>query len=230
MEKLHDKHRFRLKERFIENGLESFSDHEVIELLLFFSIPRVNTNLIAHRLMKRFGTLSEVFEAEYSDLCKVEGVGPSSAMLIKLMTPLFKRYTEDKKSSRKKFESREEIGKFLVNHYLGESREKVVLLLFDASLRMTGVITVHEGSVNSSDINPSRIAELVFTRRASSFAIAHNHPGGTTDSSESDKYITFQIYQAFSGFDVKFRDHFIIAGGEYSTILSESLAYFAPAK
>ncbi|MBQ7161103.1 MAG: RadC family protein [Clostridia bacterium] len=223
MEKLHDKHRLRLREKFLCYGLDSFADHEVIELLLFYSRPRVNTNPIAHALLNRFGSLSDVFEADPEDLMSVKGVGEASASLIKLMLPIMKRYESDRVRSRDVYASKEKIGGYLVNRFIGETREKVLLVLFDASDHIIDVVCVHEGSVTSSDINPNKIAEIVFSRRAAGFVVAHNHPGGRTEPSKIDLLMTRELYKAFSGFDVRLREHFIIAGKEYRPILDETL-------
>ena len=72
---MHDGHRQRLKDRFLREGIDNFEDHNILELLLFFGIPRRDTNTLAHNLMEKFGTLSGVFEAPFEELCKVKGTG-----------------------------------------------------------------------------------------------------------------------------------------------------------
>ena len=89
---LHEGHRQRLKERFIKNGLSDFEDHNVLELLLFYSVPRSDTNELGHKLLKKFGSLSNVFDAPVDELCKVEGIGLHSATLIKLIPELCNLY------------------------------------------------------------------------------------------------------------------------------------------
>ena len=93
---VHEGHRQRIRERFLKEGLENFHDHNILELLLFHSIPVKDTNEEAHALINRFGSLSEVFDADYEELCKVKGIGERSALLIKLMPELFREYEKDK--------------------------------------------------------------------------------------------------------------------------------------
>ena len=77
----HDGHRSRMRSRFIETGLNSFEDHEVLELLLFYGQPRKNTNETAHALLNRFGSLHQVFNASIADLQEVEGVSDINVFL-----------------------------------------------------------------------------------------------------------------------------------------------------
>ena len=223
MENIHANHRQRMKTRFRENGLDGFSDHEVLEILLYFAVPRVNTNETAHLLLQRFGTLSGVFEAGYDELRKVKNVGDASAVLLSLISPLSRRYELDRVRTRKTYATVDEVGRFLLTHYIGSTRERVELLLFDAKFRMTDIVTLHEGAVNSSDINPEKVAEEVFSHRASSFILAHNHPGGSCVPSETDLHVTYEIYKSFMNFNIVMRDHILVAGNEYCGILAKSL-------
>lgn len=79
---LHEGHRKRLKARYERAGLLDFADHEILELMLFEFLPRVDTNPIAHRLLDRFGTLDRVFAASEQELCEVEGIGPKTAKML----------------------------------------------------------------------------------------------------------------------------------------------------
>ena len=214
-----------MKERFLREGLDGMSDHEVLELILFYARPRVNTNVIAHELLHRFGSLSGVMEADREELVTVDGVGENSALMIKLMTLVFRRYEMDRRKDKRRFVSLDSVGKYLVNYYIGASREKVIVMLLDPMQRLIDVVTLHEGAVTSSDINPDKLADTVFRNRASSFILAHNHPGGSVEPSVSDMLLTYEIFNAFKGFSVKFREHIIVSGDLFRGILSESLAY-----
>jgi DNA repair protein RadC len=87
-ENLHKAHRLRLKERFLQQGLDGFEDHLVLELILFYAIPRIDVNGLAHELLNRFGSLHGVLDASVDDLRKVRGVGENAALLIKLIPSL----------------------------------------------------------------------------------------------------------------------------------------------
>ena len=91
----HDGHRKRLKARFVKSGLDDFEPHNVLELLLFYSIPRKDTNPIAHKLISRFGSLSGVFDAKPEELMKVDGITENTAVLISMVPQLARKYLKD---------------------------------------------------------------------------------------------------------------------------------------
>lgn len=224
---IHKEHRLRMKKRFRENGLEGFSDHEVLELLLFFGIPFKNTNDIAHHLINRFGSLSGVLETEYTDLLEIDGIGENTGTLLKFIPELFRRYSVDKRVNGSRFLDLHDIGEYLVNSYIGTVRERVDILLFDSGMRLIAHLELSEGSFEGSLLDSGRLAEIVFSHHAISFALAHNHPSGTVDPSDADLMITREIYKAFIPFKKYMISHFIVANGEYADILPKAISFFA---
>ena len=111
---IHDGHRQRLKQRFLEEGLESFTDIQVLELLLFFSVPRQDTNPIAHALLDHFGSLYQVLEAPVEELRKVKGVGDQSALLLSLMNDVARYYQVDRTMREKILPTVQACGEYLV--------------------------------------------------------------------------------------------------------------------
>ena len=124
----HEKHRSRMRKKYRENGLDSFADHEVLELLLFYALPRVNVNDIAHELMSRFGTLDRVFEADEAELREVPGIGENTALLISMMPDMARRYALARNSGKLQMSDGDSVARYLVNYYIGQTREKVNLL------------------------------------------------------------------------------------------------------
>lgn len=112
-EDLHNEHKKRLRMRFLEQGGESFYDHEILEMLLSYAIVRGNTNDIAHRLINQFGSLDGVFEANYEDLLKVDGVGEKSATIIKMQFELFRVYETSKYRIKNEEYTTEKVVKYL---------------------------------------------------------------------------------------------------------------------
>ena len=156
-ENLHEGHRGRLKERFLEQGIDSFEPHNILELLLFYSIPRKDTNEIAHELLKSFGTLKGVFDADFNDLIKVDGIKENSATLLKLIPAIARAYATDKYSSNYVFDTAEKAGEFFLDKYVGEKNEIIYLLLLNNKFEMLDLVKLHEGSVNSAQISPRRV-------------------------------------------------------------------------
>ena len=221
---LHNEHRKRMKEQFLNNGLDSFSDHEVLELLLFFSIPRHNTNETAHKLMNRYGSLSAVLDASFTDLVKQPGIGAHSATLFTLMSQLVRRYTLDKLNGKRVFKTMDEICELAINHFIGQTEEHVELYMFDAAMKLIAHIPIQKGSPNSASLNPQIIAESIFSYNAVNFVICHNHPSGNLEPSDFDLRVTREIYKAFLPMNKRLVDHVIIADGKYNLLLQKSLS------
>ena len=121
-----------MKNLFLKNGLDYFEPHTVLELLLYYSIPMKDTNPVAHRLLEKFGSFSAVFDAPIEELSKVEGVGKSTAVLIKLIPQLSRRYQEDLDRDKNVIFSYDEAGGYLLKKFIGRQNEVVVLMLLDS--------------------------------------------------------------------------------------------------
>ena len=207
---LHEGHRQRLKNRFLESGLDDFQPHNILELLLFYSIPRKDTNDIGHELIEKFGSLSAVFDANVEDLVQVDYITENSATLIKLIPALSRAYLIDKNSHIKQFSNIEYIKKFLLGLFHGEKTEKVYVFFLSNGFDLLGYEKVHDGSVNSSSLDARRVIELVFKYNASMIMIAHNHPNGTAFPSMEDITTTGQLSTIFAPFSVPIVEHFIV--------------------
>lgn len=203
-------HRERMKQRYLANGLKGFQPHEIIELLLFFSIPRCDTNKIAHELIDQYGSIEGVLNAEIEDLCKLKGVGMNSAILLHLMPDIFKAYQMSRNDKRLKFKNTKELKAYLESLYTGDVEEKVHVLCFDASSKLINVEEAGKGSVNAVNIDVRTIAEIALRNRASSIAIAHNHPDGDPTPSNHDVYYTNKLQKALRMLDIELTDNFIV--------------------
>ena len=216
---MHKDHRKHTKARFLSEGLDSFEPHNVLELLLFYSIPQKDTNETAHMLINRFGSLSAVFDAPYDDLLTVPGISEHSATLIKLIPAISRRYAMEKNSKVTKLSSIEDIGKYLVARYLGVTEETVLLLLLDNKFGLIDCVKVHEGSVNSSAITMRKLIETALFKRASMVVLAHNHPSGVALPSSDDLFTTQQVKRAFDLVEIGMLAHIIVAGDTFTNIL-----------
>ena len=216
---IHEGHRERLKKRFRENGLDSFSEFQILELLLFYIIPRRDTNPIAHRLIERFGSLHQVLEAPVEELEKVEGIGPNAALLLSLITSVARAYMVSKAEPPRILRTIEECGEYMKSLFIGRRMEVVYLLCLDAKCKVLGCREVGEGSVNSANISTRRIVEIALGLNASSVILAHNHPSGIAIPSEEDILTTKRVASALSTVDIQLVDHIIVADEDYVSML-----------
>lgn len=220
---MHEGHRERVKAKFLQNGLDNFESHNILELLLYNVIPRKDTNIIAHKLLDTFGSLSGVFDAPYEELLKVEGIGSSAATLIKLIPQLCRHYLDDKQHDKNRIYNTESAGKMLLHKYIGRTNEVVVLLLLDSKGRQIYCGVVNEGSVNTVPIYVRRIMELAVRYNAAAAILSHNHPSGNTMPSAGDISSTKEVYKALAVVHVRLNDHIIVVDGDYFSMADSGL-------
>lgn len=215
----HADHRQRMKDRFLENGLDIFDEHQVIELLLFFGIPRRDTNVIAHRLIKRFGSLRDVLDAPYEELLTVDGIGEHAATLIKLSAELSRRYLISESLDTERFDTVEKLGKFLINLFLGKRNEEVYLLTFNGKMEMLSCDKLADGLSNLVSFSVKPLIESAILTHASGIVLAHNHPGGIASPSGSDISLTDQLMYMCDQISIPLIEHFVVAGNSYYPII-----------
>ena len=214
---VHDGHRERLRGRFIEHGLDSFNELNALELLLFYAIPRKDTNPIAHALLDRFGSLNGVFEASIRELTEVDGIGESAAALIKLLPQIVKKSISTRSGSKPLIATAKQAAEYLIPRFLYEKDEFFLLLCLDSAKRLISCTEIGRGVVSSVDINVRRVAETALKERATYVLISHNHPDGNALPSREDDYVTQQVCSAMRAISIPVTDHLIISGNNYSS-------------
>lgn len=216
---VHSGHRERTRTRFLVSAGHGFADHEILECLLFFSIPRVNTNEIAHRLLDVFGSLEGVFSADYEKLIAVKGCKQSTAFLIKLVGHIIMRINFSPYRDKKNFKSIVEVGEFLIAYFKGLSEEHFAVMLFDSAMNLLEFCDMSKGGANGASADPVNVARLALNQNASVVIIAHNHLSGNTIPGSADKELTNKINASLSAIGVHLLDHVIVSGNAYSTTL-----------
>ncbi len=212
---MHEGHRKRMKMRFMKDGIDSFEPHQVLELLLFYSIPRRDTNELAHELLKKYGSLSGVFEADPKDLAKIPGIGENTAFLLSLIPQLARRYTNDKWGDKPELNSSTKAGNYAVSLFGGRTYEAFYIICLDAQNRVNYSELVHEGTINEAPVYPRLLVEAAIRHKANSVILAHNHPGGTLNPSRADIEATRTICTALEAISIKVIDHIIVCGEKY---------------
>lgn len=213
---VHAGHRKRVRKMFLENGIpENIPEHQLLEYLLFYTIPRKDTNPLAHELLDAFGgSLVNVLEAPYRELIKIKGVTETTASLIKFILPLAKRYTREKADTKGFVKSNEDAVSHLTLKFFSETSEVVYLLCLDGRGKILDCPRLSKGDEISVAINPRTVVEQVIRTGATAVMLAHNHPKGFPLPSVADIEVTAAISAALSNIGVKFLDHIIVGNGE----------------
>ena len=212
---VHEGHRSRKKEQFRAHGLDAFADHEVLELLLYYAVPRQDTNPIAHRLMQKFDSLDAVFAADRAALEEVEGVGENASTLLTLIFPLMRRIRASAGAHETVLSDTEQAGAYFLDLFFGEREEKLYEACLDAKGRLLACHLVAEGDTDSVQLNMRKIVENALKCGASSVLLAHNHPSGVALPSDADVLVTHRIQEALAPLGIRLADHIIVADDDY---------------
>lgn len=213
MSGIHDGHRQRIKEQFINNGLQSFQPHQILEFLLFYSVPRSDTNEIAHNLLLKFGDLPSVFNAPYEELTKVEGITENSAVLIKMIPQLLSVYSVESNKTHP-LDSIDVITKYFNSIYLGVLTEQLRICCLDDKLNIVNSQVVEDGIVSAVPVNVRKIVELIYKSNCTFVILSHNHPNGMPVPSDADIEATRKLFTVFSQVGITLLDHIIVADGK----------------
>lgn len=220
----HKNHRSRLRKKYINGGSDSLEFHEILELLLFYSIPRKDTNVIAHQLEEKFdGSLANIFEASDKILAEVDGISEQTVLFFSLLKDITRLYNIDiaNKSTEKTDKKFHE--NYLIAHFTGKQKEEVVLLTLNGRMERISCDVVYVGSVNSTKVDINKMIKIALDNNASGVIIAHNHPNGPDYPSPEDLETTRRIEWLFSGISINFIDHYVVSDTKISSIKEKSI-------
>ncbi len=214
-ETIHKGHRERMRKRFLEHGLENFEEHEILELLLSFAIPRRDTNRLAHEILNEYKSLANVLDTDAEHLMQINGIGPNSAIFLSMIPHLMRAYEKSKRKRNNLLNSDESIGQYAVNLLHGKSNEEFALICIDSHryVHWSGIIT--KGTIDKIETYPRLVMSEVLKHNAKTVIFAHNHPSGSLAPSAADKATTKRLVEMLKEIDVVTLDHIIVSGNRF---------------
>lgn len=218
-EELHKNHRQRMYQKVEEYGLESLPAHEVLEYLLFFAIPRCNTNPIAHRLLERFGDFCQVLEASPDELAQVEGMGPASARFLHSLLQVSRYYQMEKRRQTKQLKTEEQAIEYVKPLFIGEREEVLYAVILDDKGTILRTRQVGRGVANAVEVSAGRLAKTALMAGGTSVILAHNHPAGLPIPSSEDIITTGKMVKALGILGIDLIDHIVVAGQEATSMV-----------
>lgn len=231
MGNIHEGHRDRIRQEFLQHGFDKNTPpHKILEILLFYCVQRADTNPIAHELIAKYGSVAAVLDAPVQELSSFKGLSERSAVLLKLIMPIAQRYIYDKQEQKPTFNSLDSIGKYVLGCFLGETKEKLGVMCLDAKGSMLDFALLGEGSLDSVGLSNRDLVKKALDSNATAVVLCHNHPNGIALPSDCDVALTRQAAQTLSGIGVQLIDHVIVADTDFvSMAQSEQYGYiFAP--
>lgn len=203
-------HRTRLRERLQKAGRQAFADHELLELLLTYVIPRKDTKPIAKALINRFGSFTAIFDQPQERLIEIKGIGPYTATFFQAIREFMVRYLEQEVEYAETISSPEDIANFIKTHLGANQRENLMILCLNDANKLLHHINVIEGTVDRAPFYPREVLKAALIYNATALIIVHNHPSGDPVPSENDHKITKRLEKLAQEFGIKVHDHLIV--------------------
>ena len=229
-EKDNQGHRERIREKFLNNGIDGFAEYEILELLLTYCIPRKDTKPIAKELLNKFKSLDNVFKADFDKLSAIDGLGKNSIAFLKLIGDLPSIIYKDELKNKKlvdketlKISNKDILLKYLRNKIGYEEIEKFYVLYLSSSNEVIEFEENSVGTLDRSSVYPREIYKKIINLNAKSVILAHNHPSDNITPSKCDIELTNEIAKGLKNFGALLIEHIIITKNSYFSFLEEGL-------
>ena len=220
-ENIHKDHRSRLKNQFLSNGGETLTDIQILELLLFFSIPQKDTNPLAHELINRFGSVKDVLFADTEALTSVSGIKDNTATLIKLVNYLFRFIS--KPSDVNIISSVFDAKSYCESLFKGVDVEQFYVICLSKENMIKNVKLIQSGTSDEMQVEIRNITKLAIESKSNRLIITHNHPYGSATMSDEDCAFTYSLMcsSMLNGIDVV--DHIIVGRDSVNSLASQNI-------
>jgi len=207
-------HRKRLRDKFLEQGIEAFTDAEIIELLLTFGTPRSDCKIAARTALRELGSLPEVLDASTVRLRQIKGMGPKNIFALHFIQGVARRYLKQRLTGKTYIRSSGEVSDYLIHSMRGLPHEVFTVLYLDASHAIIDSEVLSQGTVTVNTVYPREVIKAALKHNASALIIAHNHPSGSLNPSPQDEELTRTLHLVSSFMNINLLDHLIIGAGD----------------
>ena len=207
-------HRQRLRDKFLAQGIESFTDSEIIELLLTFGTPRSDCKAAARAALERFKTLPAVLDAAPAQLQQIRGMGSKNIFALQFIQGVARRYLRQRIVGKQYVHSSRAVADYLIHSMRGLEHEILTVVFLDAAHAIIDAAVVAEGTVTVNTVYPRELVKAALARNAAALVIAHNHPSGSLAPSRQDEELTRSLHMICSFMHINLLDHLIIGAGD----------------
>lgn len=223
MSSIHEGHRDRMRNRYLQEGADGMASHEILEILLYGTIPRGDTNEIAHHLLDEFGSISNLIEADPHEIAKTAGVGIKSAVFLSLLHELVLRYEREKLEQKPALTSIPRSVDYCKALLAFRPRECFYAICLDSRRKIIHTSKISEGTVNDAAVSPRLVVEKALRYKATGILLCHNHPSGNVKPSYEDIILTNQLKNMLEPLGVQVVDHIIIGENQYFSFFENDM-------
>jgi DNA repair protein RadC len=215
-------HRARLRERVLKSGIESLPDYELLELILFYAIERIDTKPLAKRLLERFGTLGDIFAAEPEQLREFE-IDQRTLVLFRAMRESGRRLAERKVKDMPVLTNWQQLIDYCHAALAHEKTEQFRILFLDRKNVLIGDEVQQRGTIDHTPVYPREVVKRALALNAAALILVHNHPSGDPKPSREDIEMTKEIAKAAGALGIAIHDHLVIGRKGHASFRSLGL-------
>lgn len=226
-EQVHKGHRKRMRRKFSDFGAIVFDTYELLEMLLYYTVPVRDTNPISKKLLQTFGSLEGVLSADREALLTVDGVGEKTADFIITAGKALAFFSLDGAKAESRFEKYDVLGRFVAEYFEQKEQYVQILLSFDNDMHLLGIDELYECDHSSAAVKSNKYMDAALKRGATVAVIAHNHPYGPAYPSEGDRATTNMIQKSLGNIGVLLAEHYVVSGARYVGFMNHLESAFA---
>jgi len=206
---IHKDHRKRMKQKFLENGTDSFTEHEMLEFLLFFSKPQGDTNALAHTLLNTFGSINGVLNAPYDSLVEIDGVGEHTAIMLKFLPQIFKEYQATRSDKTQTLTTVGNCYELASKLFCNSVVEELYIVCLNAKNTVLSYKMIAAGNADRVEVNMRDITNFVLKNKSARILVYHNHPSEILEFSRNDISLTTTIFSSCILNEIDVLDHIL---------------------
>ncbi|MCX7379467.1 MAG: DNA repair protein RadC [Alphaproteobacteria bacterium] len=216
-------HRDRMRARILAGQGETMADYELLEMMLFIALPRVDTKTLAKTLIARFGSYSAVIAAPPDELVTVKGVGESAVATLKVVQLAAQRLARAEVLERPVLSNWDRLMDYLHTVLARERVEQFRVLFLDTRNRLLADEAQAKGTVNHTPVYPREVVKRALELKATALILVHNHPSGDPTPSRDDLEMTQEVKRAAMALSIVLHDHVIVGNGKWLSFRREGL-------
>ncbi len=212
---IHENHRARMRKKIADHGIDGLEEHEILEVLLYYCIPRRDTNELAHKMLEKYGSLANVFDAPVNELAAEPWLSDVSATLISMIPKFCRAYELSKLKRVATLPTTQDIGEYAMAMFKDKLEEELALICLDANRKVLWDGVIIKGTIDRTEAYPRTVVREALKRNATNVVLVHNHPKGTMTPSSADKKSTQMLVKILEGIGITVLDHIIVNGMRY---------------
>jgi DNA repair protein RadC len=213
----------RPREKLLSRGAASLSDAELLAIFLRTGVAGKSAVDLARELVTQFGSLTQLFAAGEADFCAVHGMGQAKFVQLQAVLEMSRRALKEDLHRGDALNSPRVVRDYLQLLLGGRHQEVFLVLFLDTQHRVIASEELFHGTLSQTSVYPREVVKRALAHNAAAVILAHNHPSGVAEPSQSDQLLTDALKQALSLVDVRVLDHFIVATGKILSFAEKGL-------